>query len=559
MPLKGANARTGVAPGSPAGWDVRHLFDSRAFPFVFALLYAASFVWIFLIPTAFWDDLSFRNAVDRIGYGYQSGRPLLGYWWAGLAALPAYDHIAHLFVFVAYAAAALAIRCFLAELKILDERERNAIVLLLAVLPVFQSRFLVASTYYTLDYLLFCLGAWLVARGLFRGEIWARIAGNICLLLCFFTDSFVVLAGFLMLLLWVAWVLRADNAPLDIGTWFAGAVSVTRRLPDLVLLPFVYFFGVKSLFPVSGAFQNYNVVTAEGVKDALLHLPFRALVAVFAINADGPSWQAMVGVSAAMAVLLLLLRWYPAAAMSDSKRTVRFYGFAVIVGFCGVMLSIFPYNAIYRYVQPYDFGDANQLTLALSAPAFIGFLIWFLCRDWLKWTAICVAMVWSVAHNITTYADVIMDGHIQNGLVRALRESGEVASHHAFVVDISRYPHLSRQRKYGTAQLNCLMKEAFGDETRFAVAFTQFPFPWDRERAMLQRFIDTGTCYHQYTDEPPVLLTVYPGRGNIDQITSLKMAVMRIKNYAIYQQSLEGLISLNVAPLPPGSIQSASP
>ena len=528
------------------------VFGERAFPAVLSVSYAVSFFLFFFIPARFWDDLNITNNPDFIGMTKKSGILLGGPVGQVLLSLHDPDLAMRLCAFAGFFVAALLLRRFLAILNLVTVGERNAIVLLTAALPLYQSRFQVVLFYYSLAYLLFCGAAVLLAIGLLRRRPLYRIPAYILFVAAFYIESFLTLYFFLLLLLLLALPGRKDG-PGAIRAFWIRSVDFVRRAPEAVALPFIFFILKTWLTPATGAFEGYNEVTARGVAGALLRLPATVFDALTSIPGDGPNWVILAAVAALALALLCLIR--PSAVPPAEDDRPQRNTVALFVLLAGAALAVFPYIVVNHRVSPFDFDDRNQITLLLVAGGLAVFTVRTLLRRRLQWPMLFAILVWSVAHNASTYAAIIRDGHTQNAVIHAMVQNPAVQRHTSFLVDTRQWPNLSRHRLLSTAQLNCLMKQAYGDESRFAAEFTGAPFDWHAERVTLDRYKYVGTCFRDYRESMPFLLTVrmirQPSYRN-----ALTLTLLRLMAPERYEQALDGYFSVSLTPLPSGWLQS---
>jgi hypothetical protein len=547
------NVKTGSAHIVLAIRDGWFLTDA-AFRRVFLTAYTLSFAWIFLIPADFWDDLAVKNNPDLIKMTNEAGLLPAGWFITGLLSLPYRDFIGHAYVFLLYMAVPLLVRRFVAEFMPASEREKNAIALLTAVLPLYLSRFQIAASYYCLSLLLFCVGSLLLGRAIVRsGPIFLRIAAYICLALSFFTQSFVAFYGFVVLLITLC-LARQMKGPSPTARFIAAAFIMVRRAPDAVVLPFVFFFLKTFLVGTAGPFVTYNAVTLPGLLDALPALPFTAINSLANAVGISASWLAF-GVTLLLAAAgTLLLR--PVDAPPAEPKTEPKAGAALLVVFCGLMFAIFPYAVVSRLPTPFDFEDRNQLTMLLVAGAAITYGAKGLIRDHLRWTVIFLALVWAIASDAWAYIAIIADGHMQNAVVRAFHDSEAARTNKSLLVDFSQWPNRARGRSPSTAELNCLTKQAFGDESHFAAAMSYRPFDWKANLAAHRRFLQTGSCFRGYRGGEPLLLTISPGPKVLMLRSVAKLSVLWMLDADRYQKALDGFVSVSVTPAPSGWLKA---
>jgi len=537
-----------------AGIEDGDIFTDPKFLLIFLPAYMVSFAWIFLIPADFWDDLAIKNNPDLVAMGYHASLPTMGWVTAGLLKLPHPNFTGRSLIFLMFACVPFLVRRFIAYRALAPERERNAIAMLTALLPLFLSRFQLVTFYYCLSLLLFCFGSLLLAKTLSgRPSLVYRITAYICFTLAFFTQSFLVLYGFVLFLI----ILHLSHGAPSGRTWdrlSSGAADLARRSPDALLLPLVFFFMKAWLMPPIGPFVGYNAVTLQGILHALSILPVAAIMAVVDMTGLAPTWT-LPGLLLLLGGLLLARPGGLTRSENISDAQPSTDAAALLIAFFGLMLAVFPYVTVHRAVLPYDFDDRDQLTMILAAGAVVVCAARTFLRSRVQWLTIFAVLIWAVATDISTYLDIIVDGHIQNAVVRSLSQNRDVRQNKAFLVDDSQWPFLSRGRRLSTAQLNCLMKAAFGDETRFAAELSSKPFDWKDQLTLLGRFRETGTCFRAYEDRPPVLLTVAPGPLALTDRHIAKLTFDWIFRPERYSSDLDKLVSVSITTLPDGVLK----
>ena len=529
------------------------LFTDRAFPAVLTAGYALSFGLMVFIPARFWDDLQIFNNPDIVGMSRRSGILVGGIFLQAMVSLPHPDLMVRLLVLAVFLSSALLVRSLMTMLALADERERNAITLIMAVSPLFLSRFQIITSFYCAAFFLFCLGAWLLASALISGRPLLRLPAYLILLLAFYIESFLVLYAFLMLLLLLAMPGKKGSS---FGDLRERSIALMRRAPEAFALPFLFFVLKTWLTPATAEFTGYNAVTAEGVLGALVAWPIRTLDALIAIPGIAPLWLLFVAPFLLALLAMLAPAGHPKALPVEDDAHPGWQG--LLVSCIGAALAVFPYAVVSRAVSPYDFDDRNQLTLLLAVGPLLLFAVRTFVRPCLQWSVVAFVLCWCVAVNAVTYWTIIRDGHMQNAVVHAIAENSAVRSQSSFLVDTAGWPDLARRRTLSTAQLNCLMKDAFGDETRFAAALSSRPFDWRREQDFLMRYRNVGSCFRDWRGGMPELLTIQGDHLSFRQ--TVKLSLIQALMPARYGRALDGLslVKVSLSPIPPGLI-AASP
>ena len=122
-------------------------------------------------PGIFWDDwgLMYVSKSTLIANWTDSGRPILGYYYSAISALPASLTIYPLLTFFAYITASYLLFLILSENKYLSIRQSAYAALLFAVLPLNQARDASVISQYAVSLVLLLFGL----RLSLKQKIWA--------------------------------------------------------------------------------------------------------------------------------------------------------------------------------------------------------------------------------------------------------------------------------------------------------------------------------------------------------------------------------------------------
>ena len=515
------------------------LFDDRLFPQMLGVGYILSFGLMFLIPARFWDDLQIFNNPDIVGMSRRSGILPGGIFLHGMMSLPHPDLMMRLFAFSVFPLIIVLVRDFLRRLQLVGQHDGNAIALLSAVLPLFLSRFQLITCYYCLALFLFCAGASLLSHAMASSRPLIRAFAYLLLILSFYIESLLVLYWFVLLLL-------AIRMPAPPERWHrqltAKGLALLHRMPEAFALPFAFFLLKSWLTPATSDFIGYNAVTLAGLWNATLYAPFKTVEALLAIPGDAP-----IPLLALAPLLLLLFLVFPNKGEAvPTHSDARTAAVPLLIGLIGAAMAVFPYIVVSRSVGPYDFDDRNQLTLMLVAGGVIVFFVRTFFRPRLQWGMLTLLFSWCILYDAFTYFTIIRDGHDQNAVVRAIAQNSSVRRKTSLLVDTRDWPELSRHRTLSTAQLNCLIKDAFGDETHFAANLSNVPFDWQAEHAFLSRYRNVGTCFRAWNGGAPALLTV-TASNPLNLRALLKLSAFYFVSPKRYNQTLDALSPVKVS------------
>jgi hypothetical protein len=523
--------------------------DACFFP-MFLFVYVTSFALVFFVQAKFWDDLALTNNPDIIRFFYQAGLPTSGYLLRGIMAINIGNLPLKLFVFCSFLITCILFRYLMLVLRIFTDLERNAATLLVAALPLFQSRFLLATAYYAFCLPLFVAGMLLLVSAIQKKKKASRLLAYLLLALSFFTQSLLVLYFFALFIVSIA-----QSRELNFGArggMGAGLVDLARVAPDAFFFPFAFFLIKAFAFPTSGPFVGYNSFSFSDITSALFGLPTSTMEALGSVVLEGPSWPT-VGLAAFcfLSFLTVLLKQRRVSIIATAAQRPSAISFeALLIAALGVMSSVLPYTVVHRTPSPFDFDDRHQLTMVLTTGPFVLVAIMNLGRASIRWFLVLFVLIWAVAYNLETYVAVVVDAHTQNAVVREFARSELIGSNSTFVVDTTQWPNLSRHRTLSTPQLNCLMKEAFGDESRFAVGIRSTEIDWNQELSLMNRFKQTGTCFRDFHRGQPFLVQIVPGTRHLNWATGIWLSLVRLVAPQRYDEQLRNVIKVSVVPAP---------
>ena len=212
--------------------------------------------FIMVLTGTFHDDwLSlFQDAVTKDMEGFESGRPYYSFIIKLIWGLPGYSY--RILIYFTYWLSYLFTYGMLSGINELSRRDALLITIITMAAPINDARVLLANYPYALGMLFFFAAAFVLVRYMDRLENLLIRWGVLSLFFLSFTmNSNLVLYAVVLLYL----VMRKR--------W------LVYKYIDFFLIPFVFYFLNKRLFPVYGAYKDYNVVTWDRVKWALSNLP----------------------------------------------------------------------------------------------------------------------------------------------------------------------------------------------------------------------------------------------------------------------------------------------
>ena len=212
--------------------------------------------FIMILTGTFHDDwLSlFQDAVTKDMEGFESGRPYYSFIIKLIWALPGYSY--RILIYFTYWLSYLFTYGMLASINELNRRDALLITIITMAAPINDARVLLANYPYALGMLFFFAATFVLVRYMETLDKLLVRLGTLCLFFLSFTlNSNLVLYAVVILYL----VMRKRRK--------------IYKYIDYFLIPFIFYFLNKMLFPVYGAYKDYNLITWDRVKWALTYLP----------------------------------------------------------------------------------------------------------------------------------------------------------------------------------------------------------------------------------------------------------------------------------------------
>lgn len=213
--------------------------------------------FMLILTGTFHDDwLSyFHDVATKNMEGYESGRPYYSFVIELVWNLPGYGY--RVLAFFTYLASYLFTYGIFCNIQEVGRCKALLITMISMALPINDARVLLANYPYALGMMFFFAGGYVLTRNLQKiNKIWIRLSVLFLFLLSFTLNSNLVLYGIVILYLII------KNGPQKVYT-----------IIDFIAIPILFFVINQKLFPVYGAYTNYNLVTLDRVKWALKSTP----------------------------------------------------------------------------------------------------------------------------------------------------------------------------------------------------------------------------------------------------------------------------------------------
>lgn len=298
---------------------------------------------LFLTGTFHDDWLSlFKDVATKDMEGFETGRPYYSFIIKLIWELPGYSY--RILIYFTYWLSYLFTYGMLSSIDELSRRDALLMTIITMASPINDARVLLANYPYALGMLFFFAAAFVLVRYMATLDKLLVRLGTLCLFFLSFTlNSNLVLYGMVLLYL----VMRKQRK--------------IYKYIDFFLIPFAFYFLNKKLFPVYGAYKDYNLVTWERVKWALTNLPeifSNTIISVvrLLVGHHVTAWIAL-GITIAVLLSCYLYRKGGLNGFLDTKEnavsrdriTQRMSHCSVLIFLFGILFlvaGVFPYTVI---------------------------------------------------------------------------------------------------------------------------------------------------------------------------------------------------------------------
>lgn len=268
---------------------------------VISLAYILIHGFMLFLTGTFHDDWIsyFHDTTTKDMEGIESGRPYYSFLIELIWNLPGYGY--RILSFFTYWASCLFIYGTFLFIRGIGRREARTIALICLAVPVNDARVLLANYPYAFGMMLFFAGSFLLMKNIDRlNRVPVRIA-ILLLFFCSFTlNSNLVLFGVVILFLLIKFGWR----------------KIYRYL-DFIALPVAFYALNRILFPVHGAYAEYNIVTSERLKWAILAIPETVTEFCVSIIRVVASENKVFWIAAGVGIVVILISCYSSGRLTS--------------------------------------------------------------------------------------------------------------------------------------------------------------------------------------------------------------------------------------------------
>ena len=322
------------------------------------IVYCLIHGYMLILTGTFHDDwLSyFRDVATKNMEGLESGRPYYSLVIEAVWNLPGYGY--RTLSFITYGIAYICIYFIIYQI-FGSEREALAITILTMAMPVNDARVLLANYPYALGMMLFYIATLILVKNVKRLScVWVRIIIEVLYFLSFTLNSNLVMYGCVLL------YLLFNTQPFKFKR--------LMQILDFILLPFVFFFMNKLLWPTYGAYANYNIVTWKRLIWSIVNIPVVCFNIILSVGTELLKVNIIVH-WCAIALVIIVFLWNKKRDSNEIKANTDKRPSSAIILIFGLLMFIagwFPYIVVRRDLELTLTGiqgrDSMQLGLGLA-------------------------------------------------------------------------------------------------------------------------------------------------------------------------------------------------
>jgi hypothetical protein len=426
------------------------------------VIYCVAHLPLLITTGQFYDDfvLNHGDAQTNMRLLVSEGRPLYGYVDNLLLAAHS-PFLIRTLTFLAYLASGLLLRGILGTLGVVEPEARFFIVGFTMVFPADSTRVLLILAYYALSYLLFFVAFYLLCLYLQCRKLWLRAVSLGLFFLSFGHMSLLVF--FLLVVMYLGYYERSRLDSL------AGLRSVMLHYADFLMLPLIFWTISCLAFPPQGSHKDYFSIQLTNFSPICWAVAVRgALVRPMAFSVYPMHLLFAAVIAASTFVLYRLLAKQLPEPVDDVRTTALLLG----VGVAAVLAALFPYIAIRKLPEYWDWSGRHAMLVPLGA----GFILYYsvrLCGLLLGLRrqlvlGICALMLCVfVAATARTYLTYWTDWYKCLAVMEQFRSSSTMRGNTSFLFRDEAEDWNAKRRKWRFYEFSALMKFAFGDEERF--------------------------------------------------------------------------------------------
>lgn len=439
-----------------------------------AVIYTAAWCLMLVNSGRYWDDWAYFDLAfpAAAAWAKESGQFWQHYFEAFLSWLPGTELVTHALVFLLYLACALLLNRLLRRVPGLDRFGQVMTAILFAVFPANAARIAMIDFSYAVSLAVFLLAWYLIVVDLERPRSWIPPLAMVLFFFAMLTTG--SLMTFVVIVPPYIWLVHADRLadPSERG-------RIIGRYGGILVLPIAAWLLRSIALKPSGWYETYNTVTSFKLGWAFRVLPLALRSSVWTPIKDALS----VGWIPTLILALptyLLLRHIPTGGFEEHRTRIRFDLSTLAVGLLTLFLGLYPYLAVGKFPQAFDWQTRHQLLVPFGAGITMYALV-ILVVDTLRLRgelahavvvgSLALLTASFVVADVRICLDYQADWYKQIALMDFMRSSPEFRDGNYFVVRNEAHELDTEERQvYFPFELNGMMQRVFGDTRRFGVA-----------------------------------------------------------------------------------------
>lgn len=512
-------------------------------------VYTAAWGLLLLASGRYWDDWAGFGLPMSVADAWARQQGLFWQQWLVILSwIPYTERIGHAIVFVAYLFCALAVHRLMQSLPGSTARSRVIVPAVFAVFPVNGARYAFADLSYAISLVVFMAAWWLLVADVERPKLTRRIvAAGMFLFAMLSTASLIVFIALVPLhLVWIQYSeLREPRA----------RKQLVARYGFLIALPVAAWILRSVFLQPSGLYAGYNHVGASGLLAGVSLLP-----SAFANSLVLPIADAFRGHLAVTAILgflvyaALAVSFRPAIRGSDRGLSMPFA--MLVAGALSFIAGVFPYVAVGKLPQLGGWESRHQLLVPLGAALLVVASIEFaghLLRigPSAELLVLCMLVSAFVLSDLRISVAYQRDWYKQVSLMSQMGHSQDIRRGSYFVMTDNTSRLNAAGRRYAAYELNGMMRQVFGDATRFAVDQAVYSSNDEKASALeLMRKDQQYNCWQYKPTSEKFRMIVDPGATDVAKASVVAHLMWsELVDPDAFQRRVADVVTIRTVPL----------
>lgn len=440
---------------------------------IISIVYLMSQGFILVLTGTWWDEKTwfFSTYEQMWNVALQLGKPSSFFVIAFLTAIP--EFVGRILIFIFFYLSAIIMYFLYRELPFVDSEDALLMAILYTVIPANDARALRGVFPYSLGFILFLFGFYLLInlQKKYQYKNRALRGAVILIFICSFTLNSLLVFYLIPLCYILIYLVKTKN----IRIWY--------KYIDFLLIPFVYF-GVKNLFfPAYGIYEGYNSVSiANMFKSTLLSIE----ECIYVLKGILHQWRMFLFAGAAVAIVMqkIVYRYIKGGEKAYTKKCIL-----LAIGLFITYLGIFPYTVIGQKVWLVGVAGRSSILISVGMAIVIYALILWIPLKRIRVYIYSVIVICGILHFNYFYLLYQQDYYIQLDFMQELAENYEVLEEKKNMIYLTDYhSEIDVTRFYS---LNSNAAQVFKDQSRF-IMYNKSDLDYLTDEKQLYAFVNEG-------------------------------------------------------------------